>query len=62
MAFPVGLSNVRAWLRPLWRSEAWLLDWESNLLCDAGTVLGVDLVEVLDDALLDVTAALAEAA
>ena len=42
-------------------SESRLLDGEADGLGDAGTVLGVDLVEVGKDALLDVAAALAQA-
>ena len=42
-------------------SEARLLNGESNSLGDTCTVLGVDLEEVREDALLDVTTALAEA-
>ena len=41
-------------------SESRLLDWEANGLGNTGTVLGVNLVEVRKDTLLDVTAALAE--
>ena len=42
-------------------SESGLLDGQTNSPGDAGTVLGVDLVEVGEDALLDVAAALAQA-
>ena len=42
-------------------SESGLLDWQTNLLGDARTVLGINLVEVRENALLDVAAALAQA-
>ena len=42
-------------------SEARLLNGQANLLGDAGTILGINLVEVREDALLDVASALAQA-
>lgn len=43
-------------------SQPGLLDGQANELSDATSVFGIDLVEMLDHALLDVAAALAETA